>query len=136
MPVDGREARVGAPASDVGHHVEQSSGLGARLRQRVEELYDGVVGVVCGDGTVFKVEVRCEVLEFHPSAWFQGVVNLAKEARPVFYGGSQAPAVDVVVLVCLDPVQLDVVYEEVDIGRHPGRLDGAEVVAGDGGAGV
>ena len=58
------------------------------------------------------------------------VVDLLKQAAPVFYRAGQHADMYVVVLLP-DPLVFCVVYQELDVRRDPRWLDGREIDADD-----
>ena len=62
--------------------------------------------------------------------------HLAIHLDPVGYGPQQLARMDQVVLVFVQPVQVVIVDFEFEIWRDPGRLDGGEINAFDGGFGM
>ncbi|CRK39349.1 hypothetical protein BN1708_001588, partial [Verticillium longisporum] len=106
--------------------VHGPTDLVARLHEPVHHGEHRVVGL---ERTVFGEERVGRLLEFDPAARFEILVDLPHEAGPVLDGASHVPAMNVVVRLWLDPVELDVVDVELDVGRDPFRLGGTEVVA-------
>ena len=57
------------------------------------------------------------------------LVNRREEPRPVLDAGHHVPAKDKVEGRLIHPRALDVVDLELDVRRHPRRLDGTQVVS-------
>lgn len=83
------------------------------------------------------MRLRLELLHLDPPAGLEVLVGLPVEAVPVGDAAGHAAAVDEVELVLRGerPVALDVFDVESAVGRHPGRLDRAQVGPDDLGAG-
>lgn len=91
-----------------------------------------VLGVVA-DVRRIAVQENGKLKVLDPPARHQGVVGLPVQLAPVADAAVQGTHVHVVKGgVLKGPVELRVLNVEVAVGRHPGRLDGADVGADDG----
>jgi len=111
--------------------------LAELLARLIEELQDllGVRRVV--DSIVVRSDRHFVLLHFDPPAGLQVRVNLSAETLPVSDTASHAATADEIKRFArpVRPLALDIVDVELAPGRHPARLDGAEIRADDFGAG-
>lgn len=111
--------------------------LAEHLTRLIHELHAllEVRGLV--DGIVLRLDPRFVLLHFDPPAGLQVRVSLSVETIPVSDTASHATTMDEIKRFArpIRPLALDVVDVELAPGRHPARLDGAEIRADDLGAG-
>ncbi len=126
------KARVGEPLLVRLSHVH---GLVEHLARAVQALE--ILAQVRREAqrVVVRLERDLELLQLDPAAGPQVGAGLAQEPRPVGDGAAQVARVDEVEGPLVEPGRLGVLDLEVQVGRHPAGLDGAEVGADHFGAG-
>lgn len=74
-----------------------------------------------------------ELLRFKPAARLKMLVSLLEQPRPILNPARHSSCMDIVERLTgrESPITLRVVDIEAAIGRHPVRLDGAEIGADD-----